>query len=117
MVVLDEADRMFDMGFRADVEQILHALPKPCQTALRNASGPPKTRVFAGFWGMALANPNRRLRVPGADNTAARVFLCCQVGRFGFAFDSPEPTAELPRLGTWITTSGAHRFQRFIPDG
>ena len=38
---------------------------------------------------MALANPNRRLRVPGADGAAASVFLYCQVGRFGFASDSP----------------------------
>jgi ATP-independent RNA helicase DbpA len=39
-VVLDEADRMLDMGFQADVEKILHALPKRRQTAFFSATFP-----------------------------------------------------------------------------
>ena len=42
-----------------------------------------------------IAYPNRRLRVPGLEDAAARVCLCCQVGRFGFAADSPTETAML----------------------
>ncbi len=42
-----------------------------------------------GFGGRALAHPNRRRRVRGLEGAAARVFLCWQVGRFGFAPDSP----------------------------
>ena len=39
-VVLDEADRMLDMGFGADVEQILGELPAERQTALFSATFP-----------------------------------------------------------------------------
>ena len=60
-----------------------------------SAIHPPKLRGFAGFWGSALANPNRRLRVPGLEGAAVGVCLCCQVGRFGFAPDSPQRGAGL----------------------
>ena len=39
-VVLDEADRMLDMGFGEDVRKILRALPKERQTALFSATFP-----------------------------------------------------------------------------
>jgi len=39
-VVLDEADRMLDMGFQADMEKILRALPKKRQTVLFSATFP-----------------------------------------------------------------------------
>jgi ATP-independent RNA helicase DbpA len=39
-VVLDEADRMLDMGFGPDVEKILSELPEPRQTALFSATFP-----------------------------------------------------------------------------
>ncbi len=34
MFVLDEADRMLDMGFTDDVERISHSIPRDCQTLL-----------------------------------------------------------------------------------
>ncbi|MBN1208926.1 MAG: ATP-dependent RNA helicase DbpA [Myxococcaceae bacterium] len=40
-VVLDEADRMLDMGFREDMERILGATPSSRQTVLFSATFPP----------------------------------------------------------------------------
>ena len=37
-VVLDEADRMLDIGFRPDIERILRKLPEPRQTMLLSAT-------------------------------------------------------------------------------
>ena len=46
--------------------------------------------VSAGFRAAGLTNPNRRPRVPGFEEAAVGARLRCQVGRFGFALDSPQ---------------------------
>ncbi|MCF7799802.1 DEAD/DEAH box helicase [Candidatus Babeliales bacterium] len=42
MVILDEADEMLDMGFRADIEKILQTTPKNRQTILFSATMSPE---------------------------------------------------------------------------
>lgn len=46
-VVLDEADRMLDIGFRPDIEKILRQCPKDRQTLLLSATMPPSVERLA----------------------------------------------------------------------
>ncbi|MFC1532698.1 DEAD/DEAH box helicase, partial [Thermodesulfobacteriota bacterium] len=48
VLVLDEGDRMFDMGFIPDVRRILEHLPMKRQTLLFSATMPPEIRRLAG---------------------------------------------------------------------
>jgi ATP-dependent RNA helicase DDX54/DBP10 len=46
-VVFDEADRLFEMGFAAQLTEILHALPQSRQTLLFSATLPKSLVEFA----------------------------------------------------------------------
>jgi superfamily II DNA/RNA helicase len=46
-LVLDEADRMLDMGFYDDIMKIISYLPEKRQTVLFSATMPPKIRILA----------------------------------------------------------------------
>jgi len=46
-LILDEADRMLDMGFREDIQKVIDKLPASRQTLMFSATMAPKIRQFA----------------------------------------------------------------------
>lgn len=73
--ILDEADRMLDMGFFDDIMQIVGRLPKDRQTLLFSATMPPKIQQFAN---KILNNPYEiKLAVSKpAEKIKQSVFVC-----------------------------------------
>lgn len=73
--ILDEADRMLDMGFYDDIMGIVSHLPKQRQTLLFSATMPPKIQQLAGN---ILHNPSEiKLSVSKpADKIDQKVYLC-----------------------------------------
>lgn len=73
--ILDEADRMLDMGFYDDIMQIVKHLPKERQTLMFSATMPPKIQQLANT---ILNNPHEiKIAVSKpADKIDQSVFVC-----------------------------------------
>ena len=89
-LILDEADRMLDMGFVEDILKIIGKAPKKRQTLMFSATMPPKIRQFAAKLlhepkeiSIAVSKPAERVtqgvfRVYDKDKNAVAVWLLKQ---------------------------------------
>ncbi len=81
-LVLDEADRMLDMGFSDDILKIVEHLPKERQTILFSATMPEKITKLA----KSVMNHPVEVRIAvskPADNIDQSVYLCHETDKLG----------------------------------
>ena len=94
-LVLDEADRMLDLGFREDLDRICDKLPTERQNLLFSATFSPSIRDFA----------RTRLRDPLEVDTAPKVGAASSVKHWLHPVDKklkPELLLEIIEVNSWV---------------
>lgn len=80
--VLDEADRMLDMGFHDDIMQIVKQLPDDRQTIMFSATMPPKIQTMA----RALLHNHKEINIAiskPAEKIAQSAYICYEEQKVG----------------------------------
>jgi ATP-dependent RNA helicase DeaD len=88
IVVLDEADRMLDIGFRPDIEKILRQCPRERQTLLLSATLPPPILLLA----------QRYMKDPVALNFSAEDIAVETIDQYYYTVDQNKKFELLKRL-------------------
>lgn len=85
--VLDEADRMLDMGFSEDIKMIASKLPATCQTIMFSATMPEKIEELAKS---LLKNPVEvKIAVSKpAEKIKQSAYVCYETQKIGIVKDS-----------------------------
>ena len=114
--VLDEADRMLDMGFIGDVRKIASHLPENRQTLLFSATMPPEVEKLAGT---LLSNPVRVEVTPTAtvaDNITQSVMFVEKANKRELLMKMLKKSDVSRALVFTRTKHGANRISRHLSD-
>lgn len=110
--ILDEADRMLDMGFSRDVNKIISKLPSKKQTMLFSATMPKEVAAL----GTALLKSPIKVEVTPESSTVDRidqlVFMVDQVNKLKLLKDFLKSDSKMSSLVFTRTKHGADRVMR-----